>query len=170
MPSCQHLANAKFCPVLGWLPCFLANLTKSCQLLATFDIANCWLAKYWQCQMLASNQLSSYTTLPCSLVSNTRPQPLLAHWCHGHRLNAPSTLLSRHRHSLSSRGCRLRSRTSDVDQLGAHSLFVGMPRLEATPTDDGKMLDITHAGDGFEDKQVNDSQIELHTEQPGKYT
>ena len=46
--ACQHLANAKYWLVLGWLPCLLANLTKSCQLLATFDVAKCLLAKYWQ--------------------------------------------------------------------------------------------------------------------------
>ena len=28
-------------------------------MLATFDFAKCWLAKYWQCQMLVANQLCS---------------------------------------------------------------------------------------------------------------
>ena len=56
--------NAKCWLVIGWLPTFLLNLTKSCQHLANFDFAKCWLAKYWQCQLLASNQLCSNTYSP----------------------------------------------------------------------------------------------------------
>ena len=33
-------------------------------MLTTFDFAKCWLAKYWQCQMLVANQSAYYMYLP----------------------------------------------------------------------------------------------------------
>lgn len=57
-----------------------------------------------------------------------------------------------------------------MDQLGARSLFTGMSQPGATPVDDGKMLDIIHDRGGFEDRQVDESELELYTEQPSTYT
>ena len=72
--------------------------------------------------------------------------------------------MTRHHCNLSGR------RRRAVDQLGAHSLFTGMSQLSTTSPDDGEILDIMHDEGGFEDVQVDDSQLVLYIEQPGMYT
>jgi hypothetical protein len=65
----------------------------------------------------------------------------------------------------------VRSRTPDVDQLDARSLFADMSQPGEVAYDDAdrEMMGMIHDGDGcgFEDRQVDDSEPEVYAQQPG---